>query len=124
MPLLTLEYSSNMKPHFDPKNYLLNMHVKLSKVLDANIKGYKSRSVCHDDFVIGMGGEDKAFVILTMEILPGRNDAMKARLGEMLSDELSVAVAGVNHFLNVQLSVHLKDISGLYLKNELVKLSD
>lgn len=104
-----------MRSHFDAKDFLLLSHVKISKLIDAKIESCKSRSVAHDNFVIGTGGGEKAFVILTVEIMPGRSLEIRSELGKILSEDLEATLAGAGDFLDVQVSVHVKELSETYI---------
>lgn len=124
MPLITLEYSSNLID-FDTEtatNFLLDTHITIAKIINTKVESCKSRIICHNHTVVGAGGDDKGFVILTIEILPGRDDATRQALGETLLASLNACVAGVQHFQDVQLSVHVKELSDHYFREHLTRL--
>lgn len=114
MPLLTLEYTSNLNAHFNPRDFLLNSHVKIAKQIDTKLENCKSRVIMHDNFVMGSGGDEKAFVILTVEILQGRDFDIRSKLADDLLGYLHGTFYDDNLDLVVQLSVQIKELSGVY----------
>jgi 5-carboxymethyl-2-hydroxymuconate isomerase len=82
MPHLVLEYSANVPDGTDPRRVLLDLHEALMASALFERKDIKSRAVRHDVFTVADGAEDRAFVALSIAILDGRPDEVKAALSE------------------------------------------
>ena len=70
MPHLTLEYSDNLS--FDVQPLLARLHTELVATGAINLKGIKSRAVCHSQYRIADGDPDYAFVHVNLLIREGR----------------------------------------------------
>jgi len=82
MPHLVLEYSANVPDRPDLRRVLLDLHEALVASTLFERRDLKSRAVRHDVFAVGDGAEDRAFVALSIAILEGRSDGVKATLAE------------------------------------------
>jgi 5-carboxymethyl-2-hydroxymuconate isomerase len=106
MPHLVLEYSANVPDHPDLKRVLLDLHEALMASALFERKDLKSRAVRHDVFAVADGAEDRAFVALSIAILDGRPDEVKAAVSEAALDVLIRAfpklVAGGRGALSVE----------------------
>lgn len=71
MPHLTLEYSDNLS--FDVQPLLARLHTELTTTGAINMKGLKSRAVCHNQYRIADGDPDYAFVHVNLLIRGGRS---------------------------------------------------
>jgi 5-carboxymethyl-2-hydroxymuconate isomerase len=70
VPHLTLEYSDNLS--FDVQPLLARLHTELVATGAINLKGLKSRAVCHNQYRIADGNPDYAFVHVNLLIREGR----------------------------------------------------
>ncbi|MEZ4630703.1 MAG: hypothetical protein R2880_08350 [Deinococcales bacterium] len=70
MPHLTLEYSHNLE--VDVKVVFKRLHEELVASGAVNLKGLKSRAICHDQVYIADGDERYQFVHLDMLLREGR----------------------------------------------------
>ena len=106
MPHLVLEYSANVPDHPDFRKVLLDLHEALMASALFERKDIKSRAVRHDVFAVADGAEDRAFVALSIAILDGRPDEVKAAVSEAALDVLIRAfpklVAGGRGALSVE----------------------
>ena len=106
MPHLVLEYSANVPDRPDLKRVLLDLHEALMASALFERKDIKSRAVRHDVFAVADGAEDRAFVALSIAILDGRPDEVKAAVSEAALDVLIRAfprlVAGGRGALSVE----------------------
>jgi len=71
VPHLTLEYSDNLS--FDVQPLLARLHTELVATGAINLKGLKSRAVCHNQYRIADGDPDYAFVHVNLLIREGRS---------------------------------------------------
>lgn len=70
MPHLTLEYSNNLE--FDVQDLLKQLHSELTATGAINLKGLKSRAICHSEFRMADGNPEYAFVHINLLIREGR----------------------------------------------------
>ena len=88
MPHLVLEYSANVPDRPDFRKVLLDLHEALMASALFDRKDLKSRAVKHEVYAVGDGAEDRAFVALSIAILDGRPDEVKAAVSEAALDVL------------------------------------
>lgn len=107
MPHLVLEYSANVPDGTDPRRVLLDLHEALMASALFERKDIKSRAVRHDAFAVADGAEDRAFVALSIAILDGRPDEVKAALSEaalgVLVSAFPKLVAGARGAISVEI---------------------
>jgi len=88
VPHLVLEYSANVPDKTDLRRVLLDLHEALLASALFERKDLKSRAVRHEDFAVADGAGDRPFVALSIAILEGRPDEVKAALSEAALDVL------------------------------------
>jgi len=88
VPHLVLEYSANVPDRTDLRRVLLDLHEALLASALFERKDLKSRAVRHEVFAVADGAEDRPFVALSIAILEGRPDEVKAALSEAALDVL------------------------------------
>ncbi len=107
MPHLVLEYSANVPDQTDFRRVLLDLHEVLTASGLFEKKDIKSRAVRHDVFAVADGAGDRSFVALSIAILDGRSDEVKATLSEAALDVLVRAfpklVAGGRGAISVEI---------------------
>ena len=89
MPHCILEYSGNAVDEPDWSATLAALHRLLTATGLFVLDDIKSRVVRRDDFLVGDGRGDRAFVALEIQILSGRPDEVK---GEICDAALRVLV--------------------------------
>ncbi|MHA1996344.1 MAG: hypothetical protein ACW97Z_17575 [Candidatus Hodarchaeales archaeon] len=67
LPHLRLEYSSNLKNKIKVNELFLQIHEKLNLIANIKPENCKSRSVYHQNFVIGNSNTNKAFIHLEIQ---------------------------------------------------------
>lgn len=111
MPHLKLDYSGNMKLTADQLKVLFSrLHQVLVQHAGAELLRCQSRAVCCDNFYVGDGKKNRAFVHLQVILLEGRTPA---KLQETGSELLTVLQDEFKEFFvscNGQISVHLNEI--------------
>ncbi len=110
MPHCILEASDNL---LDPPDWAgLLREVNATLVATGLFQGadIKSRFLRHEIFAIGDGAADQAFVTLTVQILGGRTDAVKAQLSEALLPLLTRACPRTLAQMKCSLTVQITDI--------------
>jgi 5-carboxymethyl-2-hydroxymuconate isomerase len=106
MPHCILEYSSNIdKPNHS--SLLKQIHKTLFSTGLFDLHDIKSRILVHEDFFIGDGNKERAFATLTLEILSGRDDAVKKQIAEsclkVLETNFQDSVKNMKFSLTVQI---------------------
>jgi 5-carboxymethyl-2-hydroxymuconate isomerase len=108
MPHLTLEYSDNLA--FDVQPLLARLHAELVATGAVNLKGLKSRAVCHSQYRIADGDPDYAFVHVNLLIREGRSLEIQKeaaqRVMEVLKDTFGYRFE--NSYLSI--SVDIKEM--------------
>ena len=106
MPHLVLEYSANVPDRPDLGRVLLDLHGALMASALFERKDLKSRAVRHEVYAVADGAPDRAFVALSIVILEGRPDEVKAAISEAALDVLTRAypklVAGGRGAISVE----------------------
>lgn len=110
MPHLTLEYTSNLDEWASDPDLLVTLHRLLETSGGIKIGNCKSRWRMVEEWVVGVGEGDSAFVHLDIRFLEGRPQAVKEAIG--------VAAVGIlnDHFqqdredLDLQVTVEIQDI--------------
>jgi 5-carboxymethyl-2-hydroxymuconate isomerase len=110
MPHLVLEYSANVPDEPDFRRVLLDLHDALMESALFERKDIKSRAVRHDVFAVADGAEDRAFVALSITILDGRPDEVKAALSEAALEVLVRAFPKLAEGGRGAISVEIRDL--------------
>lgn len=118
MPVIHLEYSDNLSTHIDAQSFLKNAHADISSLINTDIHNCKSRITAHKNYVVGNGAQGNAFVLLTVEILPGRTQEAKENLGKHLLKKLQDAFKSVPEALNLQFSCHIAELDKNYFRHQ------
>jgi 5-carboxymethyl-2-hydroxymuconate isomerase len=110
MPHLTFEYTSNIKQDIDFSALFAQIHSILAEVGGINIENCKSRAVKLDDFTIGTGEPDHAFVHTDLKFLVGRREALKQEIGQHILNVLRETYAPSLARYDLQITVQIQDI--------------
>ncbi|GAB2685604.1 5-carboxymethyl-2-hydroxymuconate Delta-isomerase [Kribbella swartbergensis] len=109
MPQITVEYSESLADAFDRRGFALALHPAAAELIGSSLPDFKTRFRPIDDAVIGNGEAGRAMIHVDLAILPGRDDALKTRLGELTLEILCgqlEAAPGVN----TQVTVEIRDL--------------
>lgn len=82
MPHLTLEYSSNLNEEINYQELFHQLHQVLNEVGNISLGNFKSRAIRREQFVVGHGNIEDAFVHLEMRLLEGKSATLKEVLGQ------------------------------------------
>lgn len=110
MPHLLLELSANVPDRPDLRRVLLDLHEALAKTGEFRLLDVKSRVVRHEVAALGDGAPDRAFAALTIAILEGRSDELKARVAAEALAVLKAAFPGTVAGGRGSLSVEVRDL--------------
>ena len=116
MPHLTLEYTDNIQ--FDIQSLLARLNEAMLATGSVNLKGLKSRAICHTEYRIADGFKGYAFVHLNILIKEGRSFETRQ---EMTQRTMKVLQETFQHHFEdgyISLSVDLKEmVTGIALTN-------
>lgn len=120
MPTIHFEYTSNLKIADQVKPFLQEAHHLLVETIKTDLATCRSLIVCHNDYVVGDGDPNNGFIQLSIKMLPGRNDDIKHKLGNILFEKIKNTFKEKINPLTTQIRVYLQetDIKYYYgLKN-------
>ncbi len=110
MPHCLLEASDNLLDQPDWAGLLREVNGTLVATGLFQLADIKSRFRSHEVFLIGDGAAEQAFVTLTVQILGGRTDDVKAQLSEALLPLLARACPRTCAGMKCSLTVQITDI--------------
>lgn len=89
MPIIKFEYTNNLAIDSKINSFLLETHEILCDEIQTNLTTCRSAIEKITDFVIGDGNPNNAYILLQIQMLPGRTDDIKNRLGKKLLDKIN-----------------------------------
>jgi 5-carboxymethyl-2-hydroxymuconate isomerase len=110
MPHLTLEYTSNLDEWANDLGLLLNLHRLLQSEAGIKIDNCKSRWRMMEEWVVGDGEGESAFLHLDLRFLEGRPLATKQAVGVGALELIKKHFDQVPEELNLQVTVEIQDI--------------
>lgn len=99
MPILNFEYTANLKIDSKIKSFLLETHTILVQEIKTDLRTCRSRISKISDYVIGDGNKNNAYIILSIQMLPGRTDDIKNKAGKILLEK-------INHHFSEEIKQH------------------
>lgn len=111
MPHITLEYTSNINQEIRTSELFGLLYELVSNVGDVAIENCKGRVIEREDYHIGSGGEQKAFVHLCIRMLAGRSNELKSELGRETLKLLKEHFAPATSAMDLQITVEIQDIA-------------
>lgn len=116
MPQLTIEYSTNIvEQNLEP--LFQACHTLLAQTLPTDLNNCKSRAIACEQYCIGDGQSQRAFIHMQVLILSGRSPEILTKLGKALLELLKHYFKETLNQLNLQLSVEIQELSPFYFKN-------
>lgn len=88
MPIITIEYSSNLSIDKKIRPFLLETHQILVDEIKTDLRTCRSNIIKCENYVIGDGDPRNAFIVLSVRMLPGRTDEIKNRTGKILLQKI------------------------------------
>ena len=108
MPHLTLEYTTNLE--FDIQLLLTRLHEELVATGAVNLKGIKSRAICHTDYRIADGDPNYAFVHVNLLIREGRPFEIQKEAAQRVMEVLKTTFGQRFESGHLSLSVDIKEM--------------
>ncbi len=110
MPHCILESSDNIVEFVDKKELLLQINNCLNEMGLFNINDIKSRFIVHNDYVVGDGDKNRAFVSLNVAILSGRSQETKNMISNKCLELLKQVFAKSLKQLKFSLTVRITEM--------------
>lgn len=115
MPQILLEYTDNIVEN-DLSETLLKVHHILTEQLPAELNTCKSRLSRLENYVIGNGEKDHAFVHLSVDVKKGRAPELLDSVASNLLNILKETFAAASSKLNLQITVAIGELPDVYKK--------
>lgn len=117
MPHLILECSDNI---IEGNHQLLNILHDCQQILVENLptslESCKSRVVRHQDYLLGNGDGQNAFIHLEVKVLTGRSEELLKQLAEKLKAYILAHLSESQASdLKLKLSVEIVELSSIYI---------
>ena len=88
MPILNFEYTDNLKIDSKIKSFLLETHDILVQEIKTDLRTCRSCISKISDYIIGDDNPNNSYIILRIQMLPGRTDEIKNRTGNILLEKI------------------------------------
>jgi 5-carboxymethyl-2-hydroxymuconate isomerase len=109
MPIIDFDYTDNLKIDENIKSFLLETHHILVKEIKTDLKTCRSTISKRTNYIINDGDPNNAFIILRIQMLPGRTNEIKNRLGEVLLEMIHRDFSDEIHKFDTQVRVYLTE---------------
>ena len=118
MPHLTIEYTNNLRTHVPFDDLFARLHTTLAELGGIKQANCTSRALRIDQFLIGEGVADAAFLHLDVRFLEGRAASVKQQIGRSLLAILRESFPLPGDIRDLQVTVEIRDIErGMYFKH-------
>ena len=110
MPILNFEYTANLKIDDKIKSFLSETHAILVQEIKTDLRTCRSCISKISDYVIGDGNSHNAYIILCIQMLPGRTNEIKNRTGKILLEKINKDFFDEIKKHDTQIRVYLTEI--------------
>lgn len=115
MPQIILECTQNiLEQNLSP--LLLEIHKILTENLPTQMTSCKSRVLRHAEYVVADGAPEKAFVHLSIGVLPGRTTELLNTVAVILMEKLKTVFQQSLKELDLQITIAIQDLPVVYHK--------
>ena len=121
MPIITLEYSSNLSIDKKIRPFLLEIHQILVDEIKTDLRTCRSSMMKCDNYVIGDNDPKNEFIVLTIRMLPGRTDEIKKQLGKILLQKINRDFENEITTHDTQVRVYLTEIDKKHYYGVIIK---
>ena len=109
MPIINFEYTANLNIDTNIKPFLLETHHILVNEIKTDLKTCRSTINKCTNYVINDGNSNDAFILLRIQMLPGRTDEIKNKLGKILFEKINTFFADEIKKYDTQVRVYLTE---------------
>lgn len=113
MPQITVQYPADLAAGFDRRGFALAVHTAASDLISSALGGFKTRFLVLDETVVGDGNPSHHMVHAIVDILPGRSEELKIRLGELVLATLEAHLTIPSTF-SVQVTTEIRELHGYH----------
>jgi len=118
MPHLTIEYTRNLRQNAQFDGLFARLHAALAELGGIKQANCKSRAVELDQFHVGEGAANAAFVHADVRFLEGRSAEVKQGIGRAILAILRDGFPGPADVRDLQITVEIRDIQrSMYFKH-------
>ena len=115
MPQILLQCTQNvLEKNLD--SLLLDIHKTLAENLPTQMDSCKTRVMRHEEYLVGDGSPKKAFVHLSIGVLPGRTTELLNTVAAILMEKLKAAFQQSLSELELQITIAIQDLPAVYHK--------
>jgi 5-carboxymethyl-2-hydroxymuconate isomerase len=109
MPHIHLEYSANIKHLVTPPILLALNQALVEGAYVGSANDIKSRAICQQDYVIGLGDLSQAYVHAKVSLLTGRSLEIRQQISALLFSTLEQHVPA-HTGINIQICVEILEM--------------
>lgn len=113
MPQITVQYPAALAAGFDRRGFALAVHAAAAELISSALGGFKTRFLVLDETVVGDGNPNHHMVHAIVDILPGRPEELKIRLGELVLATLGAHLT-IPSTLCVQVTTEIRELHGYH----------
>ncbi|MET7741556.1 5-carboxymethyl-2-hydroxymuconate Delta-isomerase [Streptomyces sp. NPDC005385] len=117
MPQITVDYSATLDDAFDRQGFALALHDEVVETAAAKIGACKTQFRRTEDTVVGADTAGHAVVHVTLGLLAGRTEEVRARLAEATLELLRAYVKPAGG-VELHASAEVRDLDPSYRKFE------
>jgi 5-carboxymethyl-2-hydroxymuconate isomerase len=115
MPQITVDYSEQLADAFDRRALAQELHARAVEIAAAKLPACTTQFRRTEDTIVGPDADGHAVVRVTIALLAGRTDEVKARLAEEVLQALRTHVKPVEG-LTLHASAEVRDSDPSYRK--------
>jgi 5-carboxymethyl-2-hydroxymuconate isomerase len=123
MPQITIEFTKNIAHLTSYRSVALALHDLLVDEISSSLGDCKSRLVEIENYVIGDGSFDQAFVHVTFSIMSGRSQALKESLGAKALRIMTEVMPSTVAQCSIQITVDIRDLDRSTYKKQVLNNS-
>jgi len=114
MPVVNFEYTHNLPIDAQVNDFLKETHRTLVEIIKTDLLTCRSTITKHQDYLIGDGNPNNAFIQLSIRMLPGRSKATKDALGQRLLAIINQTFSKEIARCETQIRVYLTEVEKDY----------
>ena len=115
MPQITVDYSAELDDAFDRRGFAQALHPLVAETVTTKIAACKTRFRRVDESVVADAVTGDAILHISIGLLPGRSDEIKAQLTESVLELLTAHIKPADG-LTVHASAETRDLDPSYRK--------
>lgn len=115
MPQITVDYSAELDDTFDRRGFALALHPLVAETVTTKVAACKTRFRRVDESVVADAVTGDAILHISIGLLPGRSDEIKAQLTESVLELLAAHIKPADD-LTVHASAETRDLDASYRK--------